>query len=104
VESSPIFDDEPTMPGEEPPQREAQRWRNRCRNIRRHHEARERDPAQPVSRDEVSEVGEKLLTSESLEKGGILADVTAGKLKTEIENKPSRMRDYDDRTLSSRET
>jgi hypothetical protein len=34
------------------------RRRNRCRNIRRHHEARERDPAQPVSRDEVSEVGE----------------------------------------------
>jgi hypothetical protein len=28
------------------------------RNIRRHHEAGERDPAQPVSRDEVSEVGE----------------------------------------------
>jgi hypothetical protein len=58
VESSPISDDEPTLPGEEPPQREARRWRNRCWNIRRHHEAGERDPAQPVSRDEVSEVGE----------------------------------------------
>jgi hypothetical protein len=58
VESSPISDDEPTMPGEEPPQREARRWRNRRRNIRRHHEAEERDPAQPVSRDEVLEVGE----------------------------------------------
>jgi hypothetical protein len=46
------------MPGEEPPQREAWRRRNRRRNIRRHHEAREQDPAQPVSRDEVSEVGE----------------------------------------------
>jgi hypothetical protein len=46
------------MPGEEPPQREARRWRNRRRNIRRHHEAGERDPVQPVSRDEVSEVGE----------------------------------------------
>jgi hypothetical protein len=46
------------MPGEEPPQREARRRRNRRRNIRRHHEAGERDPAQPVSRDEVSEVGE----------------------------------------------
>jgi hypothetical protein len=32
--------------------------RNRRRNIRRHHEAGERDPAQPVSRDEVSEIGE----------------------------------------------
>jgi hypothetical protein len=34
VESSPIFDDEPTVPGEEPPQREACRRRNRCRNAR----------------------------------------------------------------------
>jgi hypothetical protein len=58
VESYPISDDEPTMPGEEPPQREARRRRNRRRNIRRHHEAGERDPAQPVSWDEVSEVGE----------------------------------------------
>jgi hypothetical protein len=58
VESSPISDDEPTVPGEEPPQREAHRRRNRRRNVRRHHEAGERDPAQPVSRDEISEVGE----------------------------------------------
>jgi hypothetical protein len=58
LESSPISDDEPTVPGEEPPQREARRRRNIRRNIRRHHEAGERDPAQPVSRDEVSEVGE----------------------------------------------
>jgi hypothetical protein len=33
VESSPISDDEPIMPGEEPPQREARRWRNRRRNV-----------------------------------------------------------------------
>jgi hypothetical protein len=58
LESSPISDYEPTMLGEEPPQREARRRRNKCRNIRRHHEAGERDPAQLVSRDEVSEVGE----------------------------------------------
>jgi hypothetical protein len=58
VESSPISDDEPTMPGEEPPQREARRRRNQRRNIQRHHEAGERDPMQPVSRDEISEVGE----------------------------------------------
>jgi hypothetical protein len=32
-----------------------EKWR---RNIRRHHEAGERDPEQPVSRDEVSEIGE----------------------------------------------
>jgi hypothetical protein len=60
VESSPISDDEPTMPGEEPPQREARRRRNRRRNAQRHHEAGERDPAQLVSRDEISEVGETL--------------------------------------------
>jgi hypothetical protein len=58
VESSPISDDEPTMPGEEPPQREARRRRNRRWNIRRHHEAGEQDPVQPVSRDEVLEVRE----------------------------------------------
>jgi hypothetical protein len=58
VESSPISDDEPTVPGEEPPQREARRRRNRHCYARRHHEAGERDPAQPVSRDEISEVGE----------------------------------------------
>jgi hypothetical protein len=55
--SAPIFDDEPTMQGEEPPQHEARRRRNRRRNIRRHHEAGEQDPAQPVSRDEALVVG-----------------------------------------------
>jgi hypothetical protein len=49
MESPPVSDDEPTAPGEEPPQRESRRRRNRRRNIRRHHEAGERDPAQPVS-------------------------------------------------------
>jgi hypothetical protein len=39
VESPPVSDDEPTVPGEEPPQRESRRRRNRHRNIRRHHEA-----------------------------------------------------------------
>jgi hypothetical protein len=34
VESSPISNDEPTVPREEPPQREARRRRNQCRNIR----------------------------------------------------------------------
>jgi hypothetical protein len=58
VESFPISDDEPTVPGEEPPQREARQRRNRRRNAPRHHEAGERDPAQPISRDEISEVGE----------------------------------------------
>jgi hypothetical protein len=60
VESPPISDDEPTAPGEEPPQWESRRQRNRRRNIRRHHEAGERDPEQPVSRDEVSKIGETL--------------------------------------------
>jgi hypothetical protein len=58
VESPPVSDDEPTAPEEEPPQWESRRRRNRRRNIRRHHEAGERDPEQPVSRDEVSEIGE----------------------------------------------
>jgi hypothetical protein len=58
LESSPISDDESTMQGEEPTQREARQRRNRRRNVRRHYEAKERDPAQPVSRDEASEVGE----------------------------------------------
>jgi hypothetical protein len=58
LESAPISDDEPTMQGEEPPQRDAPRRRNKRLNVRRHHEAGERDPAQPVSRDEASEVGE----------------------------------------------
>ena len=42
--------------------------------------------------------------NESLEKGGILANVTTDKLKIEIENKLSRMQGYAERTLSSRET
>jgi hypothetical protein len=45
LESSPISDDKPTVQGEEPPQREAWRRRNRRRNVWRHHEAGERDPA-----------------------------------------------------------
>jgi hypothetical protein len=57
-ESSPISDDEPTALGEEPLQRESHRQRNRRRNIWRHHEARERDPVQPMSRDALLEVGE----------------------------------------------
>jgi hypothetical protein len=47
---------------------------------------------------------EKLSTSGYSEKGGILADVTAGKLKTEIENKLNRAPGYAERTLSSLET
>jgi hypothetical protein len=58
VESPSVSDNEPTAPGEEPPQRESRRRRNRRRNIRQHHEAGERDPEQPVSRDEVSEIRE----------------------------------------------
>jgi hypothetical protein len=42
--------------------------------------------------------------NESSEKGGILADMTADRLKTEIENKLSMMRGYAERTLSSLET
>jgi hypothetical protein len=47
---------------------------------------------------------EKLPMSGYLEKGGILADVTADKLKTEIENKLNRVQGYAERTLSSLKT
>jgi hypothetical protein len=43
---------------------------------------------------------EKLLMNESSEKGGTLADVIAGRLKSKL----NRMRGYAERTLSSRET
>jgi hypothetical protein len=43
---------------------------------------------------------EKLLTNESLERGGTLADVIVGRLKSKL----SRMRGNAKRTLSSRET
>jgi hypothetical protein len=58
VESPTVSDDEPTAPGEEPPQRASRRRRNRRRNVRRHPAAGERDPEQPVLQDEVSEIGE----------------------------------------------
>jgi hypothetical protein len=54
VETAPIFNDEPTVLGEEPLQRDARRHWDRRHNVRRHHEAGERDLAQPVSRDEAS--------------------------------------------------
>jgi hypothetical protein len=43
---------------------------------------------------------EKLLTNESSEKGGTLADVIAGRLKGKL----NRMRGYTERTHSSRKT
>jgi hypothetical protein len=44
VEDAPISNDKPTVLGEQPPQREARQRRNRRRNVRCHHKARERDP------------------------------------------------------------
>jgi hypothetical protein len=58
---------------------------------------------QPVSRMK-SQKWEKLPTSGYSEKGGILTDMTTGKLKTEIENKLNRVQGYTERTLSSLET
>jgi hypothetical protein len=46
------------MQGDEPPHCDARRRINKRLNVRRHHEAGEWDPAQPVSWDEASEVGE----------------------------------------------
>ena len=42
--------------------------------------------------------------NESSEKGGILADMTADRLKTEIENKLNMVQGYAERTLSLLET
>jgi hypothetical protein len=61
LESSPISDNEPTVLGEEPPQRDARWRRNKRQNVWRHHEAGEQDPAQPVSQDEASEMGRPLM-------------------------------------------
>jgi hypothetical protein len=47
---------------------------------------------------------EKLSTNKSSEKGGILADVAAGKLKTVNENKLNKVQGYVERTLSLLET
>jgi hypothetical protein len=85
VESPPVSDEAPTAPGEEPPQWESRRRRNRRRNVRRHHEAGERDPEQPVSRDEVSEIGEtpeERVFRERRIPDGVIADG--------LRNKPSR--------------
>jgi hypothetical protein len=51
-----------------------------------------------------SQKWEKLSMSGYSEKGGILADVTAGKLKTEIENKLNRAQGCAERTPSSLKT
>jgi hypothetical protein len=47
---------------------------------------------------------EKTPTSGYTEKGGIFADVTADKLRNEIENKPSRAQGYAERIPSLLET
>jgi hypothetical protein len=47
---------------------------------------------------------EKLPTRGYSEKDGILADVTVGKLKTEIKNKLNRVQGYAERTISLLET
>jgi hypothetical protein len=78
--SSPISDDEPTMLGEESPQRDGRRRRNRRRNVRQNHEAREQDPTQPVSRDKASEMGRPLM-KEHIENDATLATVTVAKLR-----------------------
>jgi hypothetical protein len=96
VESPAVSDDEPTAPGEEPPQRESRRRRNRRRNVRRHHAAGERDPEQPVSRDEVSKIGETRKNASSGNEG-TPDDVIADGLRS----KPSKMQGNTGRILSS---
>jgi hypothetical protein len=85
VESSPISDDEPTAPGEEPLQRESRRRRNRRRNIRRHHEAGSGTQRNPC-RETRSQRWEKLRKNVSSGKEGIPDDTIVDGLK----NKPNR--------------
>jgi hypothetical protein len=99
VESSPISNDEPTVPGEKPPQREARRRRNRRRNARRHHEP-ENETRRNLYHEMRSWRWEKLMMNESSGKERTPADVIVGKIKS----KPSRRRDNTERTLSSDET
>jgi hypothetical protein len=99
LESSPISDDEPTMQGEEPPQREALRQRNRRRNVRRHHEAGERTRHSLYPGTKLQK-WEKLPTSEYTEKDRTLAAVIANKLRTESGSKPSKVQGCTERTLS----
>ena len=47
----PISDDESTVLGEEPPQRDTRRRRDMRRNVRQHHEARQRDHRQAQERE-----------------------------------------------------
>src|SRR5699024_3030288 len=58
VEAPTVSDNEPTAPGEEPPQRGSRRRRKRRRKGRRDHAAGRWDRGQRVSRDEVWERGE----------------------------------------------
>jgi hypothetical protein len=103
LESSPISNNEPTIQGEEPPQHEARRRRNRRRNVWRHHEAREW--AQHSLYPEMKfQKWEKLLTSECTEKDGILAGVIADRLRTESGSKPSKAHGCAKRILSLLDT
>jgi hypothetical protein len=103
LESFPISNDEPTMPGKNLPSEKLGDRETNARifgDITKLGSGTQRSPYPEMK----SRKEEKLLMNESLEKGGTLADVIASKLKTEIENKLSRMCGYAERTLSSRET
>jgi hypothetical protein len=99
LESSPISDDEPTMQGEEPPQREARRWRNRHWNVWQHHEAGNEIRCSPYPRTKPQK-WEKLPTSEYTKKGGTLTVVITDKLRTESGSKLSKVQGCAERTLS----
>jgi hypothetical protein len=58
VEDTPIFDDEPTVLGEEPPTQCTLTPEQMPQRAASPYEAEEQDPAQPFSRDEASEVWE----------------------------------------------
>jgi hypothetical protein len=103
LESSAISDDEPTVQGKNLPSEKLGDEGTDAGifvDITKLGSGTQRNPYLGMK----SRKWEKLPTSEYSEKGGILADVTVGKLKTEIENKLNMVQGYAERTLSSLKT
>jgi hypothetical protein len=97
VESTPISDDEPTAPGEEPLQRESRRRRNRRRKIFGDITKPESGTRRSSYHEMKSRRWEKLQKNGSSGKEGIPDDVIVGKLKSRL----SRKQDNAERTLFS---
>jgi hypothetical protein len=86
VESPPISNNEPTVPGEEPPQRESRRRRNRRRNIRDITRPENKTQRNPY-RETRSRRWEKLRKNVSSGKEGIPDDAIVDGLKNRLSRK-----------------